>query len=165
MRGRTPKPRDQRQGKSAPRLIVVPDKAPDVPPAPDGLLRASQRDWAAFWRSPSARAVDPGDLQRLERWILDRDEWRRVTVALRKERVVAGSMGQPRLSPLAQYRSSLEQSLSKAEEQFGMSPFSRARLGIAVGEFRRTAAELNAATAQAAEPLPDDLLDEYEEAT
>ncbi len=115
-----------------------------VPDPPSGLLVASSAAWEAFWRSEVAGAVDlDSDLGRLRRWIRDVDEYERALREFRRKRLVAGSTGQLRLNPLAGRMKDLEASISAAENQFGMTPLSRLRLGVAVGQAALTAAEVN----------------------
>jgi hypothetical protein len=148
------KPPELRQGhRIRPALAVVsrhqaaPQPAPAVPDPPPGLLKATRVRWAAFWTSPQAAAALPSDLGGLERWIISLDEWTRAMRAFRKERIVEGSTKQPALNPLAAYIASREAAIRDAEEKYGMTPMARLRLGIAVGQAKLTAAELNRALA------------------
>jgi P27 family predicted phage terminase small subunit len=93
----------------------------------------------SFW------ILKPGDLAGLERWIVSVDEWARAMRALRRQRIVEGSTGQPALNPLASYVASREAAIMDAEEKYGMTPMGRLKLGIAVGQAKLTAAELNRA--------------------
>lgn len=149
MRGPPPKAADRRQRRNAhPGITVIEagskEPATFVPEPPASLLKVTKERWSAFWASPVARAVDPAaDGQRLERWIRAVDEWHRVGREFRKARLVSGSMGQPVLNPLAAYLNQLEQQIAKSETEFGLTPMSRLRLGIAVGQAKLTADELN----------------------
>ena len=126
----------------------------DQPEPPRGLLKRSRDHWEAFWASDVARAVDPlADAQRLERWITQVDEWNRGMAAFRRERFVLGSQGQPVLNPLAAYLAKLETAIASSECEFGMTPLSRMRLGIATGEAAMTAQRLNEMTRSPAEPV------------
>jgi P27 family predicted phage terminase small subunit len=132
------------QGKrERPVLALVHDRG-RLPEPPEGLLKRSQALWEAFWGSEVARAVDlDSDLYRLERWIRDVDEYERTLDEYRQERLVQGSMGQPRLNPLAARLKDLEAVIRETERDFGMTPMARLRLGIAVGQAALTAAEVN----------------------
>ena len=151
MPGRLPKPADLKQGRSKrPTLGLVP--APDasnlatlVPDPPPGLLKETRARWESYWLSQIAAATLPTDHQGLYRWIVNVDEWTRAMRGLRRKRIVAGSMGQPTLNPLASYVASREAAIKDAEEKYGMTPLSRMKLGIAVGQAKLTAAELNKA--------------------
>jgi P27 family predicted phage terminase small subunit len=123
-----------------------------VPDPPSGLLAVSKSLGEAFWRSEVAGAVDlHSDLGRLGRWIRDVDEYERSLSEFRRGRLVEGSMGQPRLNPLAARLKDLEASIRETEREFGMTPLSRLRLGIAVGQAALTAAEVNRLALEAAE--------------
>jgi len=127
-----------------------------APEPPKGLLASSRSVWAAFWRSDVARTVDvDADGPAITRWITYVDEWTRAFRAFRRQRIAEGSMGQPRLHPLAGYLAQLEQSIARAEQEFGMTPLARMKLGIATGEAALTAQRLNE-LAQGAGPVVDD---------
>ncbi len=83
------------------------------------------------------------DLPRIERWIETSDEYEKVNAILKQTRLVQGSMGQPALNPLVRYLSVLLGELGAAETELGMTPLARQRLGIAYGQARLTARELN----------------------
>ena len=144
---RIPKPAGQRQGHyQSPSLTVVKAESAGFlcPEPPAGLLKSSRETWDQFWSSPIAQAVEmAADGPRLQRWIEAIDERTRVRRVFRRERLVTGSQGQPVLNPLAGYLSTLEREIAAAEPAFGMTPIARLRLGIAIGEARRTAAQLN----------------------
>jgi len=158
LRGPIPKDSVRRQGHRKGRdLTILPKNAAAngvkngakatknaVKKAPKGLLPASKRVWKAFWDSPVSQAIDPdADLYRVERWINTIDEYERVNAAFKNARIVKGSTGQPALNPLAQYLQNLLAEINKAETELGLTPLARMRLGIAYGEARLTALELN----------------------
>ena len=98
--------------RTAVRLRLEP--APAVTPAPpralDGeseLLPEVRELWAELWRSPVAGAVDlRADAARLRRLFQAIDERLIVSAAVARNRLVAGSRGQPRLNPLVATRRS-----------------------------------------------------------
>lgn len=147
MSGPAPKPATNRQGhRKRPSLaLVLPEKREIVTPdPPKGITKPARQCWESFWQSDVAAAIDiQADSHRLLRWITAVDEWHRVGKAFRKERVVSGSMGQPVINPLATYLTSLEATIKAAEAEFGMTPMARLKLGIAVGQAAKTAADLN----------------------
>lgn len=120
-----------------------------VPPPPKthgGLLKSSVDAWESFWDSVGAGAAVDVDLVVAERWILARDEWQRSLNGIRRRRLVEGSTGQPVLNPLTSWVASREAVMQKCEQQLGIGPKFRMDLGIAVGQARMTAAELNRMT-------------------
>lgn len=143
-----PKPKETRQRwAKRPEIGIVkadPDAKPVVPKPPKGLLKVSRDRWEAYWLSPVSKAVDVGaDGGRLERWIRAVDEWHRVGETFRASRVTTGSMGQPVLNPLATYLANLETTIARAEQELGLTPMSRAKLGIVIGQEALTADALN----------------------
>ena len=124
-------------------LTAPPDRLP-VPRAPVGLLAISRKRWRAYCLSNLARAVDRQvDLPRIEPWIEISDEYEKVYAIFKQTRLVKGSTGQPALNPLSGYIVSLWAELRTAETELGMTPLARQRLGIAYGQARLTAQDLN----------------------
>jgi P27 family predicted phage terminase small subunit len=118
-----------------------------------GLLKPSVEAWEAFRRSEVAQAIDvASDMPRVERWITYLDEWGRAMRALRKARLSTGSTGQLVLSPLAGYVRQLEVALAAAETELGMTPLARMKLGLAAGQARLTAQQLEDVFEARAEP-------------
>ena len=158
MPGPPPKPAAIRQNKiKRPELSIVRSVPLDIPEPPTGLLKATLERWNAYWGSQVAQIARDSagvDLPGLERWILNVDEWSRAMRALRKERVVAGSMGQATLNPLAAYVAQREAAIRDAEVAYGMTPLARLKLGLAVGQMKLTAQALNASL-----EAPDDASD------
>lgn len=151
--GRTPKPaalRHNRAKRPEVGLLPVP-RSPRgenvtsfVPRPPTGLLPLSRKRWQAYWTSKVAAAADPqSDGHRIERWIRSVDEYERIFAVFKKTRLVRGSTGQPVLNPLAAYLQQLRDDLMRAENELGLTPLARQRLGIAYGEASLTALELN----------------------
>ncbi len=143
-----PKPKETRQRWAKRQEVglikVDPTAKVVIPKAPKGLLKASRDRWESYWLSPVSKAVDIGaDGGRLERWIRAVDEWHRVGETFRASRVVKGSMGQPVLNPLATYMATLESTIARAEQELGLTPMSRAKLGIVIGQEALTVEALN----------------------
>ena len=154
MPGQRQKPPSRLQGHRAPTTLVVVEATPAaigvaVPPLPlafDGrpLLPAAGQRWVDFWASPVADAVDMrADGERLTRWVQAVNERMVVTPLVAEARLVRGSTGQLRLSPLLSYVSELTAEVERAEQHFGMTPLARFRLGIEAGEAALTADALN----------------------
>jgi P27 family predicted phage terminase small subunit len=127
---------------------AVDHEPPEVIPDPPVELSPPAADaWGRFWRSTVARSVDiDTDLPGLYRWIVAYDEWLRAAIAIRRRRVVRGSTGQPVISPVAAYMAQREAELERANAAFGLSPRTRAALGLMYGEAQLTAAKLNEMT-------------------
>lgn len=166
MTGPPPKPRDIRQRKHArPELAALPPRSElGVPDPPSGLLKATRDLWITYWHSPVASAALAIDLAGLHRWIQAVDEHTRAIKALRKARTVEGSTGQIRMNPLAGYAAALAREIKALEEQFGLNPQARLKLGISTAQARMTAQQLNATLEEHDDSDPDPILAEYEEA-
>lgn len=158
MPGPPPKPKSQRQNRiKRPELGLVPAKEPSaiVPKPPAGLTTQSRKIWRAYWESQVSNAADQqADMHRLQRWIQYVDEYEKVSKVFRSTRLVKGSMGQPVLNPLSGYLANVEANISRAENEMGLTPLARLRLGITYGQAMLTAEALNRAldTATEAEP-------------
>jgi len=149
--GRLPKPIDQRHGHRRRTGLTVPrgGERRSVPRPPDGLLPSSRKHWRAYWLSDVARAADRKvDLPRIERWIGALDEYARVNAIFKQTRLVKGSTGQPALNPFANYLASLALELRAAENDLGLTPLARLRLGITYGQWRFTLEDLQRSLGQ-----------------
>ena len=126
-------------------LVPIDGRRSAAPPPPRGLLVASRASWATFWSSPLARIVVPStDTMAVERlWSLY-DERTRMYRAIRRERLVRGSKGQPRANPLYAQMASLDAEIGRLEDRFGLSPRARLQLGVILGDAARSLADLNA---------------------
>lgn len=123
--------------RALPRTTDAPKAAP---PAPRGLTEYAKGVWRDFWASPLVAAIDiNADKPALVRWIKAISE----KDAIEKEiaggkddeqggRTAKGSTGQTVLNPLYRRLADLDAQIAKAEEQFGMTPLARMRLGIAI---------------------------------
>ena len=150
MTGRPPKPVTRAQGHRKRVLVALPGPKrrlqPPQPPA--GLLRATEAAWDAYWGSPVAGTATDADLPAVELYFTTVDEWRRCFAAARKTRLVAGSMGQPRLNPLADRADRLAALLPKLAAEIGIGPLSRSRLAVGFGEATKTLEDLVAEATQ-----------------
>lgn len=90
--------------------------------------------WAELWSSPLAGYYKPKDLPALRRLF---DYRNRLLAAQRnfdEEPTVAGSMGQPTLSPWAAEMHRLEAEILKLEDRYGLNPMAAFRLGVTYEE-------------------------------
>lgn len=141
MPGPPPKPGERRQRRNRPPLqLVAPMRRAltpaDVPPPPAHWLRRIRDDWAAFWVSPLALAVEPvTDLPAVERLFSLRDERERAYRTFRKHRLVKGSQKQWVLNPIARMVPVWDAEIRQLEDRFGLSARSRLQLGITARTF------------------------------
>lgn len=90
--------------------------------------------WREIWSSEVSQIWDrSGDMGRLVRYIVNFDQWLKLTEAISGKEVVLGSTGQKRANPLFNVRFGIELELKAAEEKLGLTPLDRMRLGIEVG--------------------------------
>lgn len=146
------KPSDRRQNRVTKDVGLVPIGSPqglgiDSIPAPRPPVPVSaktRRYWDAYWRSPVSQVIEPDvDGFLLVRWITYVGEWEDASATLRKEGMtVEGSTGQTVLHPLAKHRATVEAALSAIERELGLTPKARAALGLAVNQFKKSAADL-----------------------
>lgn len=145
MKGRPRRPHNPSGRTPALRLASVPQTTAHAAPAPSSdLLPETVDEWEAFWASPLAGAVDrTTDVPALRRLFWLRDERERTATLYRGERLTFGSTGQLTLSPFGRQLSALDAEIRQLEDRFGLSPTARLRLGIQMGEAKRTLDDLN----------------------
>lgn len=155
-----PRKAEGAQGHRSHDLVVLPGTGREIPPAPRGLSLPVRKAWKVYWQSEVAQVARDPALPAIRRLFQLYDQYERATAILRDKMIVPGSMGQPRVNPVANYLVKLEPLILRLESELGITPMSMMRLGIAFGEVQMTAAELN----RIAEKEPDDeaLLREFE---
>jgi P27 family predicted phage terminase small subunit len=147
MSGPTPKPANRQrahQGAARPVVVSLAARSRLAPEPPAGLLAASASEWRRLWSTPIAATFVESDTSALARLFQLRDERSRAFRAAGRARLVAGSKGQVRLSPLLGYVSTLDAEIRALEDRFGLTPRARLTLGITLGEAHRSLSELNA---------------------
>lgn len=154
-RGPAPKPKHQQQGRQETAIVMLDGGKPKAPKMPPGLLKSTQDRWHTYWASDVARAAMDVDVAALRRLFLYYDEWDRAFDVYREERIVVGSTGQPRLSPMGDVMLKLEEKISALEKRLGLDPMSRAQLGIATGQAAMTVAQMNRMAEEPHDTDPD----------
>ena len=123
---------------------LVSDAQAGVPEPPRELLQVTRRLWENYWTSPLIAAVEPAtDLPAIQRMFTLYDERERAYRAYRKERLVKGSQGQMVINPLAKQMTAMDSEIRQLEDRLGLTPKSRAQLGITFGAVQRTIEDLN----------------------
>ncbi len=115
----------------------------EPPPAPSGLLKATREDWATFWTSALATLVTLADRPALRRLFTLYDERSRAYRGLREFGRLIDLEHGGKLNPLASYLKACDAEIRMLEDRFGLSPISRLRLGVALGEAAKSLDELN----------------------
>lgn len=146
-RGPPPKPAGKSVGHRSSSIVrlVTDTVALGIPAPPDGWLDTTLQDWRVFWESPTSRVVSAESRPALIRLFRMRDDWEREYASFKEARLVKGSVGQVRLNPLAGHLLALETAMGRLEDQFGLTPLSASRLGIAFFEAQKSLEELNRA--------------------
>lgn len=134
-KGPMPKHPDKRQRRNKnqpqPVEIVAHESLLTDPPAPSEFwLEEVAAEWDGFWRSDLAQVIAETDVDALWRLFQLRDDWRRCAVEAARQPFVEGSRGQPTENPLAKRADRLLGQIASLEDRFGLTPASRARLGI-----------------------------------
>jgi P27 family predicted phage terminase small subunit len=114
-----------------------------VPEPPEGLLASTVQAWTAYWRSDVARAIGDENLVTVRRLFELIDQRDRALDVVRAALVVRGSRDQLRLNPVADLVTKLETIILRLETELGLTPMSRARLGIVTGVAELTLEEMN----------------------
>lgn len=101
-------------------------------------LKVTKERWDTYWDSDISQMTQSVDLPALERLFQYYDETERASRTLRKlgskGLLSKGSTGQPKINPLIELMLKLEEKILKLENELGLTPLSRQRLGIAFGE-------------------------------
>ena len=102
-----------------------------VPPVPVGLSKEGSAHWRRLWRSRVAVEWDTeSDRAAVERYLRMLERWRSFDQLVARAPLVQGSKGQLRPNPLTTQVVALEGQVRALEEQLGLTPASRVRLGL-----------------------------------
>lgn len=146
-RGPLPKEDGKRQRQRSQtnlRLLEQHDPAAPIPSPPDGLSEARLAGWQEFFESPLAGLVKPTDLsvvRRLWTYYQQHDDLTRIFA---KSKLVTGSQGQPRMNPAHDALMKMETSILRLENELGLTPSARLRLGITFADSMNSLDQLNA---------------------
>ena len=125
----------------------------------DRWLKITKERWDNYWASDLAKMTQIVDLAVVERLHQYYDQIERCNRVIRqngsKEMISVGSKGQPRISPVIELVLKTEEKVLKLENELGLTPLSRQRLGIAHSEAALSITELQKQLA--------DVWDDYED--
>lgn len=138
----------------------------EAPDPPEGLTVQTLEDWDAYWASDVAVAATPADVPVIRRLFAMRSQHERYAEVIEQTGpMVDGSRGQMRINPLAVHVLRLGEQILRLEAELGLTPASRARLGLDVARTHLTVEQLNAqARTSRRRRLPADLQAKYEPA-
>jgi len=147
-RGPLPKEEGRRQRRrSSANLKLIAEHDPAavvVPEAPDGMSERQLGSWAEFWRSDVASLVRSTDMSVVRRLWGYYQQHEELTTVFNRSRLVAGSQGQPRINPAHDALMKLEGAILRLENELGLTPSARLRLGITFADSMLSLDELNA---------------------
>ena len=156
-RGPLPKEEGARQRRrSSKNLQLIDQYSPTqtvIPQPPENLSDDRIADWYRYFQSPLAGLVSDTDLsvvRRLWTYYQQHDE---LTEIFQKSRLVAGSTGQPRMNPAHDALMKMETAILRLENELGLTPSARLRLGITFADATNSLEALN-------ERLQDDALED-----
>jgi len=120
-------------------LVSAPGKLP-APPAK--LCKAAKDAWNAYWTDIVSGSVREADAPLVLRWIQNLNRYNVLIAQADADPIVAGSTGQKRANPIYDLALKLESSIKVDEQQLGIGPLNRLKLGMAIGEASRSLADL-----------------------
>lgn len=145
-RGPLPKDEGKRQNRRArTNLKLIEQHDPSaviVPLPPDGLSEAQVDAWSEFWHSELSQLVKATDLSSVRRLFNYYQQHEDLTAIFQKGRMVAGSQGQPRLNPALDGLMKLETAILRLENELGLTPSARLRLGITFADATKSLDDL-----------------------
>jgi P27 family predicted phage terminase small subunit len=136
MGSRGPLPKDEgvrqnRRARTNLKLIAQHDvQTVTIPEPPAGLDEARRESWREFFESELSQLVNGTDLSAVNRLWAYYQQHADLTAIFAKGRMVAGSTGQPRLNPALDGLMKLETAILRLENELGLTPSARLRLGI-----------------------------------
>lgn len=92
----------------------------------------TQASWRAYWASDLALVALDVDAPAIARLFAMYDQHARSMEAVSQALVVRGSTGQIRTNPLADHALRLESAIVRLENELGLTPAARVRMGIAI---------------------------------
>lgn len=143
MPGPAPKRTEDRQGRHRNDLGLV-FKVDQVPAAPAKLCAAARDAWNAYWSDVVAGCVRVSDESLVRRWADNVNRYHLLMRMADKEPMVLGSTGQPKPNPLYDLAYKIEASIKVDEQQLGIGPLNRLRLGVKLAEGAKSLSDLTA---------------------
>ena len=138
-RGRIPKKNELKTGHRENNIQVLRGGAEFTKPKPKHKwLASTKNNWTNYWNSElssTAQNVDLPAFYRLFQFYDQVERANRMILKLGNKGLLSvGSQGQPKVNPLIDLTLKLEPAVLKLEQELGLTPLARQRLGIAFGE-------------------------------
>jgi P27 family predicted phage terminase small subunit len=137
-----PKPADKLLGhrkRRVPAAVIGPPGLAEPPASPEHFLPPTQDAWRTYWASELATFALDVDRASIARLFAMYDQHARAMDVVRQALVVKGSTGQIRVNPLADHALKLEGAIVRLENELGLTPAARVRLGIHLTRERKAA--------------------------
>lgn len=122
--------RQNRRSRSNLRLIEQHDPTRPTPTPPEKLSARQLASWQAYFDSQLSALIKETDLPVVERLWRYYQQHEELTDVFDKARLVPGSQGQPRINPAHDAIMKLEGAIHRLENELGLTPSARLRLGI-----------------------------------
>jgi P27 family predicted phage terminase small subunit len=161
-RGPLPKEEGRRQRARSQKntsLIAAYEPSP-IPEPPEQLSTIQVEAWDVFFTSDLAGLIKATDLPVVRRLWTYYQQHEDLLVIFEKSKLVAGSTGQPRINPAHDAILKLETAIHRLENELGLTPSARLRLGITFADATNSIDALNEKFAQRAVLSDDDLWSE-----
>ena len=120
-------------------MTVERERLEDIPEHPDSLPESQYHNWDLYWSSSIALAADDVDIAVLTRLFCYRDEleksidiWQKMDIEERYEEQIGRYSVKRVVHPLSKRIKELEKLVLTIEDKVGLSPRSRAQLGIEI---------------------------------
>ena len=158
-RGPLPKEEGRRQRARSQKnnaLIAAYEPAP-IPDAPEGLSEPQLVAWEEFFTSELSGLIKKTDMPVVRRLWTYYQQHEDLTVIFEKSKLVAGSTGQPRINPAHDAILKLEGAIHRLENELGLTPSARLRLGITFADATNSIDALNDRFRESAILSDDDL--------
>lgn len=161
-RGPLPKEEGRRQrARSQKNTSLIAAYEPSAIPEPPEQLSVIQVEaWDVFFTSDLAGLIKATDLPVVRRLWTYYQQHEDLLVIFEKSKLVAGSTGQPRINPAHDAILKLETAIHRLENELGLTPSARLRLGITFADATNSIDALNEKFAQRAVLSDDDLWSE-----
>ena len=155
---------DQRPSRTSSRVTLAPIANRPVPTPPANLHQVALDSWVAFFSSPISGAIDlKADWDACVDWAYCLSQREDLRAEIAKAPTVTGSTGQMVLNPLTTRLNQIEKQINYYREHLGLTPLSRMRLGIAVGQAADALDSIDALLAAPPDPIDIDALLEADE--
>lgn len=158
-RGPLPKEEGRRQrerGRKNTALIQAYEPA-EVPDAPEGLSEELEASWVEFFSSELSGLIKPTDMPVVRRLWAYYQQHEDLNNIFERSKLVAGSTGQPRMNPAFDGMMKLEGAIYRLENELGLTPSARLRLGITFADATNSIDALNDRFRERAVISDDDL--------